>query len=219
MVRLIQSVESVNQQLLIENKYLKDETKALKANVLSLVSENNNLHKELKNVTVLEILNEVHSNPNFSQNQGNAQSQSDEALKEELHQSQLLINELQKKLEQALKTKSKSGNFESNTLENLDSDPFRCCSKCNEEIEIKIRQIDSLKKFFFSFFKIKFLYLNILSEIEQLNKSKFYLKQKCDEFEVKENDLLSQVKRYVDLVKHMELEKNQVNKFSFNFKF
>ncbi|RNA06143.1 hypothetical protein BpHYR1_052677, partial [Brachionus plicatilis] len=145
LVRLIQSVESVNQQLLIENKYLKDETKNLKANVLNLVNENSNLHKELKNVTVLEILNEIHCNPNLSQNQGNPPTQSDEALKEELHQSQLLINELQKKLELALKTKSKSGNFESNTLENLESDPFRCCSKCNEELEIKIRQLDSLK--------------------------------------------------------------------------
>lgn len=44
-----------------------------------------------------------------------------------------------------------------------------------------------------------------------MNKSKVYLKQKCEDFEVKENDLLSQLKRYVDLVKHMELEKNQVN--------
>lgn len=148
MVRLIQSVESVNQQLLIENKYLKDETKSLKASLLNLVNENNSLHKELKNVTVLEILNEIHTNPNLSQNHATTRTQSDEALKEELHQSQLLINELQKKLESVLKTKSKSKspNIESNTLENLESDPFRCCSKCNEELEIKIRQIDSLKK-------------------------------------------------------------------------
>lgn len=145
MVRLIQSVESVNQQLLIENKYLKDETKFLKTNALNLVNENTALHKELKNATVLEILNEIQTNTNLNLNhQQTNYTQSDEGLREELHQSQLLINELQKKLELALKTKSKSVNIESNTLENIDS--LRCCSKCNEELEIKIRQIDTLKK-------------------------------------------------------------------------
>ncbi|CAF0876579.1 unnamed protein product [Brachionus calyciflorus] len=187
LIRLIQSTESVNQQLLIENKFLKDETQLLKTNILNLVNENSLLHKELKNATVLEILNEVQTNPNFTQNQNN--SQTDASLKEELHQSQLLINELQKKLELALKTKSHLG---SNTLDQIESDPLIFNSKFNEELEIKLRQIDSLK-----------------NEIDLLNKSKVYMKNKLEECEAKENELLSQIKKYVDLVKHLEMEKNQ----------
>ncbi len=59
MVRLIQTTENVNQQLLFENKYLKEETTRAKSNILKLIEENTLLHKELKNTTVLEILNEI----------------------------------------------------------------------------------------------------------------------------------------------------------------
>ncbi len=50
-----------------------------------------------------------------------------------------------------------------------------------------------------------------LSEKEQLNKSNEYLKIKIDEYEMRENDLLAQIKKHIDLVKHLEMEKNQVN--------
>ncbi len=59
LVRLIQTTENVNQQLLFENKYLKEETTRAKSNILKLIEENTLLHKELKNTTVLEILNEI----------------------------------------------------------------------------------------------------------------------------------------------------------------
>lgn len=62
MVRLIQTTENVNQQLLFENKYLKDEAAKAKANVLRLIEENTLLHRELKTTTVLEILNECQNN-------------------------------------------------------------------------------------------------------------------------------------------------------------
>ena len=61
-MRLIQTTENVNQQLLFENKYLKDEAAKAKASVLKLIEENTLLHKELKNITVLEILNEFQNN-------------------------------------------------------------------------------------------------------------------------------------------------------------
>ena len=59
MVRLVQTIENVNQQLLFENKFLKEEATRTKASVLKLIEENSNLHKELKNCTVLEILAEL----------------------------------------------------------------------------------------------------------------------------------------------------------------
>jgi len=61
LVRLIQTVENVNQQVLFENKFLKEEMTKAKANVLKLIEDNTNLHKELKNVTVLEILAEFNN--------------------------------------------------------------------------------------------------------------------------------------------------------------
>ena len=36
------------------------------------------------------------------------------------------------------------------------------------------------------------------------------MKSKIDEFEIKESDLVAQIKKYVDLVKYLEMEKNQV---------
>lgn len=72
---------------------------------------------------------------------------------EEIQQNQLLINELQKKLttEQNKNLRSRT-NVKLNasgigdTLDNIESD-FNCCTKCNEEIELKIRQIENLKKY------------------------------------------------------------------------
>ncbi len=74
MIRLIQTVENVNQQLLFENKYLKDEMVKSKAGLLKLIDENANLHRELKNITVLEILNELQNLPS-SQNEQTLQNQ------------------------------------------------------------------------------------------------------------------------------------------------
>lgn len=58
LVRLIQSIENVNQQLLFENKYLKEETTKTKADVLKLIEENCAVYKELKSCTVLDILSD-----------------------------------------------------------------------------------------------------------------------------------------------------------------
>ncbi len=58
LVRLLQTTENVNQQILFENKYLKEETARAKATILKLIEENTLLHRELKNITVLEILGE-----------------------------------------------------------------------------------------------------------------------------------------------------------------
>lgn len=79
LVRLIQTVENVNQQILFENKFLKEEMTKAKANVLKLIEDNTNLHKELKNVTVLEILAEFNN-----MNQGN-QSNFDTVDQQTLH--------------------------------------------------------------------------------------------------------------------------------------
>ena len=71
-------------------------------------------------------------------------------LSDELHQNQLLINELQKKLAQELNrnSKTKKSNMSGtngDTFENADSDPYGS-TKHNEELELKIRQIDNLKE-------------------------------------------------------------------------
>ena len=42
-----------------------------------------------------------------------------------------------------------------------------------------------------------------------LNKSNDYLKVKIEEYEMRENDLMAQIKKHIDLVKHLEMEKNQ----------
>lgn len=62
LVRLIQTVENVNQQILFENKYLKEEMTKSKAAILKLIEENAFLYKEQKNITVHEILAEFHNN-------------------------------------------------------------------------------------------------------------------------------------------------------------
>lgn len=54
----------MNQQLVNENRFLKDEINNAKANALKLIEENTNLHNELKNVTIHEILNELHNDKN-----------------------------------------------------------------------------------------------------------------------------------------------------------
>ena len=67
-----------------------------------------------------------------------------------MQKSQLLINELQKKLimESSRQNRTTKG-FQnvSNTLDSVDLQPI-CCTKCTEEMEIKIRQIENLKKYF-----------------------------------------------------------------------
>ena len=62
-MRLIQTIENVNQQLLFENKFLKDEATKTKTDVLRVSEENVVLNKELKNCTVLEILTELQASP------------------------------------------------------------------------------------------------------------------------------------------------------------
>ena len=80
----------------------------------------------------------------------------------------------------------------SDTLENMDSYPI-CCTKCTEELEIKLRQIENLR-----------------NDNEQLARSKEHLSGKLDEAEMRELDLLAQLKRHDDLVKHLEFEKKKV---------
>lgn len=97
LVRLIQTVESVNQQLLFENKYLKDEMTKSKANILKLIEENTYLHKELKNITVIEILNEF-QNKEFTSPQDLGNSQND-TLQNQLKNKQYDIK-IEKHLQQ-----------------------------------------------------------------------------------------------------------------------
>lgn len=42
-----------------------------------------------------------------------------------------------------------------------------------------------------------------------MNKTKDFLRIKIEEFESKELDLIEQIKKYVDLVNHLEMEKNR----------
>jgi predicted RNA-binding protein len=37
------------------------------------------------------------------------------------------------------------------------------------------------------------------------------MKNKIEEYEIKETDTIGQVKKYTDLVKHLDMEKNKVN--------
>jgi hypothetical protein len=48
------------------------------------------------------------------------------------------------------------------------------------------------------------------SQVEQLVKSKDYMKNKLEECELKEMDLIGQINKFTDLVKLLEMEKNQV---------
>ena len=56
--------------------------------------------------------------------------------------------------------------------------------------------------------KSLFIFWNF-SDNEQLIKSKDFLKSKLEASEIKESDLITQIKKYADLVEHIELEKNQ----------
>lgn len=150
LVRLIQTIENVNQQLLFENKYLKDEATKTKTDVLRVIEENVCLHRELKNCTVQEILMELQNSPDTlaatTENNKDLATQI-KTKEEELQRSQLLINELQKKLLQDnnMNTRQGTGAFKSNTLDSTDISPI-CCTKCVEEMEIKVRQIENLKR-------------------------------------------------------------------------
>ena len=79
LVRLIQTVENVNQQIMFENKYLKEEMTKAKANILKLVEENTYLYKEQKNITVHEILAEF-----VNVNQSNLESPEHQTLHHQL---------------------------------------------------------------------------------------------------------------------------------------
>ena len=61
LVNLIQSVENVNQQLLHQNTFLKEEMSKTKSSILLLIEENSKLHNELKNVTISDIIAEFQS--------------------------------------------------------------------------------------------------------------------------------------------------------------
>jgi hypothetical protein len=56
----------VNQQLLIENTFLKDEMSKSKTSILTLIEENSRLHTELKNATVTDILAEFNQDNDFN---------------------------------------------------------------------------------------------------------------------------------------------------------
>jgi sulfur carrier protein ThiS len=47
------------------------------------------------------------------------------------------------------------------------------------------------------------------SENDSLNKSKKYLNSKIEDFEEKEADLMGQINKYADLVKHLEMQTSQ----------
>lgn len=65
---------------------------------------------------------------------------------EELYQNQLLINELQKKLtSEQSKNKSTMKKSNADTLDNVDT---FLGTKFNEEMEVKIRQIENLNKYY-----------------------------------------------------------------------
>lgn len=62
LINLVKGVENVNQQLLIENRFLREQCEQQRATLFKLIEENGILHKELKNTTVHEILAEFQSN-------------------------------------------------------------------------------------------------------------------------------------------------------------
>lgn len=62
----------------------------------------------------------------------------------------------------------------------------------------------------FTFTPVKLcLIIKIYSDNESLQKTKEFLKSKLDEFELKEADMMGQIKKYADLVEHIEQEKNR----------
>ena len=90
-------------------------------------------------------------------------------------------------------TKAENSNIEEPKL-SVDN---TLCSKCagiNDLIE-KNEKIDRLKR-----------------EIDQLTNSVNFLKSKIEENRINEGDLHLKIKKYADLVKHLELEKEQVNR-------
>lgn len=114
----------------------------------------------------------------------------------------MLINDLQKKLNLSINNTNvtnetkveKTSNFEEpklfvdNTL----------CSKCAgiNDLIAKNEEIDRYKR-----------------EIDQLVHNVSFLKNKIEENKSNEGDLHIKIKKYADLVKHLELEKEQVIKF------
>jgi phage shock protein A len=70
---VIQSVENVNHQLLVENVFLRDEMGKAKGTIMKLIEESSALHTELKNTTVLEILNEFQNQAEQAINHSNKQ--------------------------------------------------------------------------------------------------------------------------------------------------
>ena len=50
-----------------------------------------------------------------------------------------------------------------------------------------------------------------VSQIEQLSKTKDFLKNKVSDCEMREAEFIDQIGKYTDLVKHLELEKNNVD--------
>jgi hypothetical protein len=53
--------------------------------------------------------------------------------------------------------------------------------------------------------------------VEQLTKSKDYMKSKLEECELKEMEMITKINKSSDLVKHLEMEKNQVFKINILF--
>jgi hypothetical protein len=123
-------------------------------------------------------------------------------LRDELRQSELLINDLQKKLNLAVNNTKITSN-EKFIKDNANNDELKLtvdntlCSKCTgiNDFIAKNEEIDRYKR-----------------DIDQLNNSVNFLKNKLEEIKSNESDLHLQIKKYVDLVKHLELEKEQVSK-------
>ena len=84
LVQLIRAVENVNQHVVFENKYLKEEAAAVKVHVLKLIEENTRLHKELKGVTVLEMLAELEQQQLQQQQQQGDEANVNQSLHNEI---------------------------------------------------------------------------------------------------------------------------------------
>lgn len=69
LINLIKAIENVNQQLLNENKFLRDSIVQLRASMFKLIEENGALHNELKKTTVHEIVAEFESMEKAKENQ------------------------------------------------------------------------------------------------------------------------------------------------------
>jgi hypothetical protein len=71
LVNLIQSIENVNHELMYENTFIRDEMSNCKDNILKLIEENSKLHKELKGVTIHDIITELKQNQNSKNSSSN----------------------------------------------------------------------------------------------------------------------------------------------------